>query len=199
VVLVLVMLAGAVLLGWLTGGSLRRLGELSLRGRFLVATAVAAQVAGALLAGPVGTPGYLAGLVVSAACAAAFCGLNLRRAGIPVAALGLALNAIVVGVNGAMPVSRDAAARAGVAAGPIAVGADPRHEIADPQTSLRPLGDVVPVPWPAKPEVISPGDGLLAAGLALFVFSGMRWRPDSWETGKDAAGGEEERARLARL
>ncbi len=194
--LVLVMLVGAVVVGRCTGGRLHRLAELPMRGRLLVGGAVAAQLAGALLTGPLGEPVYLAGLAVSAACVAVFCGLNLRCAGIPLAALGLAFNALVVGMNGAMPVSPYAAARAGIATGPIAAGADPRHEIRGPDTRLAALGDVVPVPWPVSPEVISPGDGLLAAGLALFVFAGMRRRTE--EEGAARADAEPD-ARLARL
>jgi hypothetical protein len=170
------MLVGAIVLGWLCRGSLGRLADMPLRRRSLVGAAVAAQVAGALLAGALGSPIYLAGLATSAACAAAFCGLNLRRAGVPLAAFGLAANAVVVGLNVAMPVSPYAAARAGIATGPIAAGVDARHTLAGPGTHLAVLGDVVPVPWPIAPEVISFGDGLLAAGLALFIFTGMRSR-----------------------
>ena len=43
-------------------------------------------------------------------------------------------------------------------------------------TTLRWLGDVIPVPLPVRPEVVSPGDVLIAAGLGEFVLLGMRPR-----------------------
>jgi hypothetical protein len=48
--------------------------------------------------------------------------------------------------------------------------------MAGPSTLLRDLGDVIPVPLPVRPEVASPGDVLIVAGLAEFVFIGMRPR-----------------------
>jgi hypothetical protein len=51
---------------------------------------------------------------------------------------------------------------------------DRRHELEGPRTRLRPLGDVIPVPLPLRPEVVSPGDVLVAAGLGQLVVLGMR-------------------------
>ena len=119
---------------------------------------------------------YAAGLVASAACALLFCALNLRTAGVPLVALGLMLNAAVVARNGAMPVSIFGASRAGVSTLSIATGSDPRHTIAGVGSSWRSLGDVIPVPLPLAPEVVSPGDVLVAAGLAEFVFVTSRRR-----------------------
>jgi hypothetical protein len=73
-----------------------------------------------------------------------------------------------------MPVSVDAAGRAGTTTQHILIGDDPRHEIADHRTRLRFLGDVIPVRTPWRPEVVSPGDVLLAAGIAQLVLIGMR-------------------------
>ena len=113
------------------------------------------------------------GLATSALCAAAFCARNLRVAGVPLVTLGLMSNAFVVAANGAMPVSVAAADRADVPVVDIAVGQDSRHEIADSTTTLRFLGDVIPVPLPARSEVVSPGDVLVAAGLAELIVMGM--------------------------
>ena len=55
----------------------------------------------------------------------------------------------------------------------IASGDDDRHQIADSGTTLRLLGDVVPVPLPVRSEIVSPGDVLVAAGLAELVVMGM--------------------------
>ena len=163
-----------------TGGSVQRLTQLRLRRWPLTVVAAVAQAAGALLAayGLLGDDGslvaYAAGVAISALLVTAFLVWNLHLAGIGLVAAGLLLNAVVVLANGAMPVSVEAAARAGVATGPIAGGDDARHELAGDGTRVRWLGDWVPAPWPLRPEVLSPGDVLLAAGLAQLVFVAAR-------------------------
>ena len=165
--LVLAVLLAGLLLGWLAGGSLDRLGGVLLRRRRLVALALLSQLAGTLVGGPF----YAVGLVASAVLVACFLAVNRGLRGTGLVALGLLANALVVGANGAMPVSTAAAARAGVA-DPAGVP-DPRHEPADRRTRLPWLGDVVPLPLPGRPEVVSPGDVLVAAGLAQLVVGGM--------------------------
>jgi hypothetical protein len=166
---VVLVLVAALVLGWITGGSLERLGSLPLRSLGLVGAALAAQLAGTLVGGPV----YPLGLAASAALAVAFLARNRRVRGTGLVALGLLANALVVAVNGAMPVSPQAADRAGVGVLEVLVG-DRRHELEGPDTRLRALGDVVPVPLPLRPEVVSAGDVLVAAGLGQLVFLGMR-------------------------
>ena len=165
--LVLAVLAVSLLLGWLAGGTLDRLGAVALRRRRLVLAALVAQALGTV----VGGPAFPLGLVVSAFLITAFLAANRGLRGTGLVALGLLANALVVGANGAMPVSRDALARAGVV--DPAVSADVRHEPADATTVLPWLGDVVPVALPVRPEVVSPGDVLVAAGLAQLVVVAM--------------------------
>ncbi len=165
-----VALLAAVVVGFALGGSLTALGALDLRARSLVWAAVAAQALGAVIGGPA----YALGLMVSAVLVGRFLLRNRGVRGTGLLALGLLANALVVGLNGAMPVSVAAASRSGTTTQDILLGADPRHEIAGPGTRLRWLGDVIPAPWPARPEVISPGDVLIAAGLAQLVVLGMR-------------------------
>jgi hypothetical protein len=50
---------------------------------------------------------------------------------------------------------------------------DSRHLPAGADTALRPLGDVIPVPLPVRPEVVSIGDLLGAAGMAQLVATAM--------------------------
>jgi hypothetical protein len=177
--LAVVTLVGAIAVGYALGGSWARLTHLHLRWRGFVVAAVVAQGGGAML-GLVGATdprrSYVVGLAASALCAAAFCARNLRVAGVPLVTLGLGLNALVVGLNGAMPVSIDAAYRAGVPTGDIAAGFDARHEIAGTGTAVRWLGDVIAVPMPLRPEVVSPGDVLVAAGLGELLVVGMLHR-----------------------
>lgn len=170
VVLAGVALLVALLLGWVTGGSLDRLGGLALRSRRLVWVAFGVQVMATLVGGPV----YRVGLIVSAVLVVWFLNRNRGVRGTGLVALGLLSNALVVGLNGAMPVSLDAAGRAGTTTQHILIGDDQRHELADRHTHLRPLGDVIPVRAPWRPEVVSPGDVLIAAGLAQLVLLGMR-------------------------
>ena len=165
-----VALLVAVVLGYATGGSLDRLGSLPLGSRRLVWAALAAQLVGALVGGPL----YPVGLAVSAVLVGGFLLRNRGIRGTGLVALGLLSNAVVVGLNGAMPVSVVAAGKAGTTTQHILAGDDPRHEIAGPRTRLRPLGDVVPERSPRWPEVVSPGDILIAAGLGQLVLIGMR-------------------------
>jgi hypothetical protein len=72
-----------------------------------------------------------------------------------------------------MPVSGDAMGRARLSTQDIVSGSDPRHELLDGGTRLGLLGDRVPVLMPWRPEVVSAGDVLVAAGLAELVVLGM--------------------------
>jgi len=168
-----VVLLAAAAVGLLRGGRLGRLGALELRARWLVGAALLVQLAGGLWGGAA----YPAGLAGSALLVAAFLARNRRLRGSGLVTLGLLANALVVAANGAMPVSLDAAGRAGVSVADLAPLDDPRHELLTPATRLPLLGDVVPVPLPLRPEVVSPGDVLVAAGLGQLVVLAMLWRP----------------------
>jgi hypothetical protein len=174
--LAVVILVVAVGVAFLVGGTIHRLSGLHLRHAWLVVAAVLAQGGGSLV-GVLGfgntRHAYVAGLALSALCALAFCVANLVVPGVALVSAGLAANALVVGVNGAMPVSIHAAYRARVPIASIASGTDPRHDIAGIGTHWRWLGDFIPVPFPWRPEVVSPGDILVAAGLAELVVLGM--------------------------
>lgn len=169
--LVILVLVAAVAVGVAAGGPVGA-AEDPVRGWPLLLLAVLAQAGGALF----GLTGYRAGLLLSAALAGVFLALNRRLAGVPLVTLGLLLNALVVTANAAMPVSRYAAAKAGVAFATAAPASDHRHEAAGSGTRLAALGDVVPLALPLRREVVSPGDCLLAAGLALLVLRGGRPR-----------------------
>ena len=185
--LLVAVLLGAVAAGSLRGGRLRSLARLELRSPGLVLAAVLTQLAGALA----GSVAYVAGLAGSALLAAAFLARNRSLRGTGLVALGLLANALVVAVNGAMPVSARAAALAGADVTAVAAGGDGRHELLGPQTRLRVLADVLPVPLPPTPSVASAGDVLVAAGLARLVVTAMcgsaggvrpgwaRWSPGS--------------------
>jgi hypothetical protein len=180
VALALLTVVGAAVLALLAGGRLTHLSQLSVRAGRLVAVTVLAQLLGDGLAVLTWHGFYPLGLAVSAVAALGFCLRNLRVAGVPLITLGLLANALVVIVNGAMPVSTHAAARAGVPVTAIAAGDDARHTIAGSSTTLRPLGDVIAVALPLRPEVDSTGDVLVAAGLGELVLLGMRPQRRLW-------------------
>jgi hypothetical protein len=162
VLLVMVLAAGAALL---TGGRLLSLADNSLSGlHWLVAAAT-----GQLLGSVTGGIAYPVGLIGSAACVAVFLRQNLRHPGVALLALGFTANALVVVLNGAMPVSRTALAQAGLRA----FVEDPRHELSGPETLLPWLGDVVPVALPWLGQAVSPGDALIAAGSGLLLYAGL--------------------------
>jgi len=165
--LVVVVLLVALLVGRAAGGALGALRSLPLQAPQLVVAALLVQLVGAVVGGPV----HPLGLAVSAVLVLTFLARNRGLRGTGLVAAGLLLNALVVGANGAMPVSSGAAARAGLTLEDLVV--DARHEPADEATRLRLLGDVVPVPLPLRAEVVSPGDVLVAAGLGQLVVAGM--------------------------
>lgn len=171
--LVLVTLVLAVLVGWVLGGRLRYLERLPYRSLSLLVGALAAMLGGTLLAlaGLPARPTQGAGLALAAVLTLLFCVRSRAVPGLGLVSVGLLLNAVVILANAGMPVSRGAALRAGL--DPAAAVADARHQPEDGQTRLRPLGDVIPVPLPVRPEVASLGDLLGAAGMAQLVVTAM--------------------------
>ena len=83
-----------------------------------------------------------------------------------------------------MPVSVDAA-EPGRPHPPSCASATTRSTSATgPHTLLADLGDTIPVALPMQPQVVSPGDVLVAAGVALLlVTGGARRRPGSRRAG----------------
>ena len=170
--LVLACLSVALIGGLATGGRISALENLPIRGWPFLAAAVGAQVlAWAFwLAGLPAGLSYASGLAVSGMSVAVFLVINRALLGTDLVAAGLLLNAVVIAANGAMPVSAPAAVRSGAG---VATVADLRHEPATPETRLRLLADIVPVPLPLHPEVDSAGDVLIAAGLAEMLFMAL--------------------------
>jgi hypothetical protein len=162
VLLVMVLAAGAALL---TGGRFVSLADNTLSGLHWLAAAATGQLLGSVTGGIA----HPVGLIGSAACIAVFLRQNLRRPGVALLALGFTANALVVALNGAMPVSRAALSRAGL----NGFVDDPRHELSGPHTLLPWLGDVVPVALPGLGQAVSPGDVLIAAGAGLLLYAGL--------------------------
>lgn len=175
--LALLTLVLALAAGYLVGGR-RGVSALPLSATHLLVAAFVVRVIEPLVSRVV--PGaYPIAIAVSATLMAQFVARNALVPGVALAGLGLLLNAAVVLVNGAMPVSLYAAARAGVPG--MELSGDARHDVLGDGTRLAWLADVIPAPTPFRPEVVSIGDVLLAAGIGLFALASMgrRRRPPS--------------------
>jgi hypothetical protein len=168
VVLVLVVAVVALAVSVATGGS--RLALVRVRAvRLLVAAAIVQLGTSALAPGSGLARGTA--LVLTTVLVGLFLVGNARLPGVPLVALGLLLNVVVVGANAAMPVSVDAAARAGISRAELGLADDAMRTRSGPDTHLAYLGDVVPVALPYRPQVVSAGDVLVAAGVGLLLLT----------------------------
>jgi hypothetical protein len=150
----------------LAGGRLRRLGELEVRATWTVLVSAAIQV---VITSAVrsGDHALHVGLhEASYALVAWFVFANRRLIGMPVVALGAALNVLAISVNGGvMPAAAAALRIAGIGA---SGGYENSAAIAHPRLLF--LGDVIPVPgpWPIG-NVLSIGDLLIVTGALIFL------------------------------
>ena len=117
-------------------------------------------------------------LVASYAILIAFVWVNRRLPAAPLLLAGLALNMLVIGINGGMPVSA-AAIRAAGHDGDVLPAAidDGKHHLMTHRDVLTPLGDVIGLPPPIS-TVVSIGDVFLYAGIAAFMVIVVRGRFD---------------------
>jgi hypothetical protein len=173
-VLVLLVAVGALAVAAVTRGT--GLARVRLRAVRLLVAAAVVQLTTSVLAPGSGLARALA-LVLTTALVGLFVVGNRRVAGTPLIGLGLLLNVLVVGMNAAMPVSLAAAHRAGLSTAEIALGDDAMREPLSSSTWLPWLGDVVPVALPWRPQVVSAGDVLVAAGVGLLLVAARGQTP----------------------
>ncbi len=161
VLLVLTLLCGLGV-GLAHGGTLGALARIHVSRPWLLAAAVLVLAIGRLVPALHG-PAWIAAAVVTALFASA----NNRLPGLGLLVTGLISNAAVITANGGqMPVSRWGADRAGVPISDILASAF--HTPAGDGTTLRLLSDIIPLPLPWTPAVVSVGDVAIAAALGLF-------------------------------
>ncbi|MEZ0239263.1 MAG: MFS transporter [Chloroflexota bacterium] len=125
--------------------------------------------------------------------------LNRERPGLPLAFVGIALNAVAVITNGGyMPVWEPSIRAAGL---PVDTAISAFHKVVGLGSgdalggifggqflaSAGPLGDVIPIPIPFLRNVASIGDLFLAAGLAFFLFATAVRTPAEAARASDAA------------
>lgn len=179
--LLFAVVAFAVVLGYLLGGRLTRLEGLRLRWWGLVVAGLGVQ----FLPLPEGTSGTdllvrTGVLALSYALLLLFALVNLRLPGMPLILVGLACNALVIVVNGGMPVGEEALRGSGqedVLATLVEGGAD-KHHLLEEGDDLTFLADVIPIPPPIG-QAISIGDVFVYAGLTWLTVWAMRARTPS--------------------
>lgn len=99
---------------------------------------------------------------------------NAARSGMTWIAVGIALNMLVIALNGAMPVSAQAVQAVDPLVRVETLSFDHVHEVLGESTRLPWLADVIPVPGPRWHRgVASIGDIVLVAGLSVFIQQGM--------------------------
>ena len=159
-----VLIVLGLIVGLATGGSVKTLADTRFQRLEILVAGLALQLAVTFLPGTFFEErGFLLILIASAA-AALFMFFNRNLPGMALAAIGLALNVIVISLNSGMPVSL----RAIEIANAPEFAAEGEHVLLDDSTKLPWLTDVVPIPIAGS--VLSVGDLFLAVGLALLVY-----------------------------
>jgi Family of unknown function (DUF5317) len=160
-----------------TRGSFSRLFQLPIQSIWMVVVALAIQIFLAIVELPSDRLDDLGFALVMASYAflLAFCFVNLRISMMWVIGLGIALNALVIGLNQGMPTAdNEVTTRSGrTIEEPIERTAKHRPES---DNDLLPfLGDRLRVPYPVD-EVISIGDVVIGLGIILVCYQASRVR-----------------------
>lgn len=164
---VLIVAAVCAGIAILRGGSLKNLSKTSFRRVWLLLVGAAISLTAGLLDPPwLGDAGAAAVTVLVLVSVVVFLVANRHLPGMGIAGIGLALNTLVIVVNGAMPVSADAARIANARGSLDEPGL--KHEVMGPDTDLAWLADRIPVP--GARIVLSAGDVVLAAGIGRLVY-----------------------------
>lgn len=166
----LMAVAAGILVGVLTGGRARHLGDRAFRLLSLLVAGVALQAVGVRLESTTG----LVVVLVSYLLLLGFALANASLVGMWLVALGVALNLLVIGVNAGMPVRPSALVAAGIArpeeVGDLDLGG--KRHLERPSDRLTFIADVFPVSPVA--EVLSFGDIALDVGMANVIVHLMR-------------------------
>jgi Family of unknown function (DUF5317) len=169
--LIVLILAVAVVAGFLAGGSLRPFEHL--RVHWWAVAPIGLAIQGAPVPMFTGVPPDVLGaalLLGSYGMLLAFASVNRRLPGAVLVFAGLALNLAVIAPNGGMPVDPVAARLAG--AGSLSIEGTAKHHLMSADDVVPFLGDVIGIPPPAR-LVLSFGDVVLYVGLVVFVVTTM--------------------------
>lgn len=167
-----IVLALGVGIGLVRGGSFRAVQAARLRALPLVFASLGLQ-AGAQFVPRDSSAAAFALVVASFVVLFAFAGANVRVVGMGMIAIGAAMNFAVILANQGMPISAEAAARAGYAGSGSELVLRGKHVLDSGQPiRLRVLSDVIPL-W-RQPAVASAGDLIIWAGMILLIQNLMR-------------------------
>lgn len=179
VIFVLVVAVLAAVYALLMGGSLESLAATHFRFVWVLFAGLLLQAGFGIWDPPwLSDAGALAVALASNVAVATFLALNRTLPGMWLAAAGLLLNVLVIGLNGAMPVSTESAELAGfdeVRQSAEQTDFGLKHEPLDSDTALPWIADVIPLP--GLKLLLSAGDLLLAAGIAWLVYRQTRQPP----------------------
>ncbi|HVF31789.1 MAG TPA: DUF5317 family protein [Acidimicrobiales bacterium] len=166
-----VAIVAGVAIGLLRGGRFENFGEASFRLWPLLVLGVVVQSAAAFT-----SAGAVTLILASYGLLLLFTGANLHHAGMGVVGVGIAMNVLVIGVNGGMPVRDDAIVAAGIVERgripSLDFGAKRHLETDDDRLTF--LGDIIPVP--VAEEVLSFGDLAMSVGVAAVLANLFRRR-----------------------
>jgi hypothetical protein len=172
--LLVLTVAAALLVVILTFGSFSQLSQLSVAGGWLLAGGLGIQILLEYIDFPkeqIDTVGYGL-LMASFALIIAFCLTNLHTAGFGVIAVGIAMNALVIGLNQGMPtipIGNDA--HGNRIQKPIEVSV--KHRPERPDDLLRFLDDRIVLPEPFD-AVVSFGDLVVSVGICELAYFASR-------------------------
>lgn len=155
----------------LRGGHLINLGDIRLRGWWMLVVAVILQ------AGTIPLPRDedwaetlgVAMILISFGLLMILIVLNRERPGMWLAGIGVLMNFTVIALNGGMPVMTEAALVAGGFSGDPGITDSFMHVPLDDGTRLTFFADVIPLRLVTIGQVISLGDVFLAVGLGRFL------------------------------
>lgn len=164
----------AVLVVVVTGGSFLQLAQLPVRVPALLFVGLALQVLLTVIDVPDDRLDDLGFglLLASYVLLLAFCALNARITGLAIIGVGVALNALVIGLNQGMPTRPYERERAGQIVH-VPIERDAKHRPEEPDDRLVFLSDQIVPPDPID-EVISVGDLVIAGGLIVLCYAGSR-------------------------
>lgn len=167
-----------IIIGWIMKGRLKNLGDLPIKGKWLIIILGLMVVFIKYTQSPERKLLYQALMISFFVIMSYLLVINRRLPGVKLIMVGLCLNFLVMAVNGGrMPVSEWAE----VVSGQIAYlpellnDTGSRHVLLTEQTRLFFLGDIIPIPPPYPiSRVISVGDIFLILGIIHMIVIGMR-------------------------
>jgi uncharacterized protein DUF5317 len=163
--MILIILAALCLISVpLTGGNLRSLAHIHVRGVWLGPVAVFVQTVLVTIV-PGGSHEVHALIHIGTyVLLGAFLWLNRRLPGVWIISVGAFLNGLVITINGGvMPASAESQRLAG-----LMLGKGFHNSVVVAHPHLLWFGDIIPVPWPL-PNVLSVGDCIIFVGLLFFL------------------------------